>query len=56
MTQAYTKIACVNTEKKLWVHNIILANQNKVVVNGTQWLTQKDLCVIKGICAQTQNF
>ena len=41
----------LNTQNNLSVHKIILANQKKVVVNGRHWLTQKILCVLKGICA-----
>ena len=44
------------TQNNLWVHKIILANQKKVVVNGRHWLTQKILCVLKGICAERQHF
>ena len=40
----------VLTQNNQWVHKIILADQKKVVVNGRHWLTQKILCVLKGIC------
>ena len=38
------------------VHKIILANQNKVAVNGRHWLAQKIICVLKGISAYTQHY
>ena len=47
VTQAFTKIPCVNLRE----HKIILANQKKVVVNGRHWLTQRIICVLKGISA-----
>ena len=52
MTQAYTKYP-VSTQNNLWEHKIILVNQKKVVLIVRHWLTQKILCVLKGICAKT---
>ena len=51
VTQAYTKIPCVNTEKPMGIQDNFSQSKQGCCKWGTLVDTQKILCVLKGICA-----